>query len=245
MAAGSDLGGLGGSGGHHRAGRKRATHAKEARLAENEANRAEERARQARELANQATEYARQQFELSQNSRATHRVRVRVKREKKDHDTGDQPQHSPGNSGEEEEGVGPGAPAEGEGWTYQQQEDFEHADVGTGVHQPYSPDDPSQQYDPRDKHWVEKSKEMSGLLRYGKHRGRFLTIQHSGWSSQSDLAEVMGVPAWVVPAIVEGSRDFKGKPRFAARTEDGILYVRPFHFQGSKARNNQSRSSWE
>ena len=49
-------------------------------------------------------------------------------------------------------------------------------------------------YDPHDQHWVAKSKELSGLLRYGKHKGRTISLQVNGWCGASDLAFAMSVP---------------------------------------------------
>ena len=92
-------------------------------------------------------------------------------------------------------------------------------------------------YDGRNSDWVEASKSMAGLLRYGKHRGRVLQTQHSGWVAISDLANAMDVPEWVISSIVVGSLGYKSQPRFVARDEDGILYVRPAHFENQKTRN--------
>ena len=231
-----------GGGGQHRAGRKRATHAKEARLAENEANRAEARAKEARALAEQASEFARQQQELSHQGRLQ-RVRVRVKKEKKEQNIAESPLPSSGPSDEEGEGEGEdGQDRDGGGWAGQQEEPDN--EEGEGCNQPYDPSDPEQQYNPHDVHWVEKRKEMAGLLRYGKHRGRCISLQQSGWSSQADLAAAMQIPMWVVPAIADGSLDYKKNPRFIVRIEDGVRFLRPYFYQGSKVRNTQQHNSW-
>ena len=169
------------------------------------------------------------------------RVRVRVKKEKKEQNIVHSPPPSPGPTEEAEEGEEADNSTEGGGWAEQQQDGFAE---GSGCDQPYDPSDPDQQYNPNDFHWVEKSKEMAGLLRYGKHRGRCLSVQHSGWSTQADLAGAMQVPPWAVLAIADGSLDYKKKPRFIVRTEDGVRFIRPFFYQGSKVRNSQQHNSW-
>jgi hypothetical protein len=84
---------------------------------------------------------------------------------------------------------------------------------------------------------------MAGLLRYGKHRGRALSLQESGWSSRGDLSACMRVPEWVCMSIAHGSYDYKGFPRFMVRSEGATDYIRPFFYQGSKVRNQQ-QNGW-
>jgi hypothetical protein len=234
-----------GAAGQHRAGRKRATHAKGARLAANEADRAEARAKEARSLATEAAIFAKQQQDLSERGRQ--RVRYRVKKEK-NNDQVLSIEHSPGHSSENS-----GEEADGD---HHEEKEGEEDKAGDGdgdgdgeddgpLGGVFDPDDPSMVYDGHDTHWVEKSKEMAGLLRYGKHRGRCLSLQQSGWSSQDDLASCMQIPSWVVMSIAVGSMDYKGNPRFITRSEDSIVYIRPYFYQGSRARNSsQQQHSW-
>ena len=77
------------------------------------------------------------------------------------------------------------------------------------------------------------------MLRYGKHRGRHINLQVSGWAGLIELADTMQIPHDAVYAIAIGSKDFKGYNRFVVREEDGKTLVRPYYFEGSKARKQQ------
>jgi hypothetical protein len=93
-------------------------------------------------------------------------------------------------------------------------------------------------YDAGDESWLEASKCIMSLLRYGKHRTKKLLQPPSGWTSVTDLAVASQLFESEVLAIVAGALNRAGLPRYVVEEhgDPSIMFIRPVFFEPAKFR---------